>query len=313
MLSTLSLVAIGLASNALADVCPPGIEKTISVGSDGMFATVSAALASIPSGSATPTRVDISAGIYQEKLTIEERANVCVVGAGKDDTVLTWSDSHSTVNSTSGSASVHVSATNFSAFGLTFRNGFGSGSQAVALLADGERQQFRDCNFVGYQDTLYVKSGSQYFRSCYVQGNTDYVFGQARAVLQDCQARSVDKGSAVAAPNTDSSQPFGIVFLGGNFSYIPSKVGTGTTALGRPWGVAGAAAYLNVFLDAHISSAGFTDMSGHQPQDARFREYHSTGPGADASARMSYQMADEEAQTYTVSNVLGGWMPFYSL
>jgi len=43
----------------------------------------------------------------------------------------------------------------------------------MALRTTGQRQQFLNCRFVGYRDTLYTHSGSQYFRDCYVQGNTD--------------------------------------------------------------------------------------------------------------------------------------------
>ncbi len=293
-------------------LCPPGITQTITVAkSGGQFSTVQAAIDSISSGSSTHIRIDIRAGTYREKITIASRSNLCLVGENVMLTVLTYDDDNAKVGSTSGTASVYVSADDFSAANLTIENSFGSGSQAVALRTNGDRQQFLGCRFVGYQDTLYTHHGLQYFRDCYVQGNTDYVFGGATAILQNCEVRNVEGGSAVAAPNTDVSLPYGIVFLGGNFTAV-SSVKANSVALGRPWGADGAGAYLNVNLGTHIASAGFVPMSSNDPANARFREYQSTGPGANASAHSGYQMSSSEAGNYTIQKVLGGWTPSYS-
>ena len=294
------------------ELCPSGITRTIRVAkSGGQFDTVQAAVDSIPSGSSERVRIEIGAGTYTEKLTIASRTNLCLVGAGAPDTILTYNDASATVGSTSGSASVLIGANDFSAANLTIQNGYGPGSQAVALRVTGQRQQFLNCRFVGYQDTLYTHSGVQYFRDCYVQGNVDYVFGGATSVLQNCEVRNVEGGSAVAAPSTDISQQYGIVFLGGRFT-AASSVAASSVALGRPWGVDGAGAYLNVELGAHISSAGFVMMSGNDPLNARFREYQSTGPGANPSAHSSYQMDANEAANYTLANIFGSWTPSYS-
>jgi pectin methylesterase-like acyl-CoA thioesterase len=294
-------------------VCPAGIAQTITVAKDGsgQFSTVQAAVNSIASGSSTPIRIDIKAGTYMEKLTIASRSHLCLVGAGATTTILSYNDNNAAVGSTSGSASVLISANDFSAANLTIQNSYGSGSQAVALRTAGQRQQFLNCRFVGYQDTLYAHQGTQYFRNCYVQGNTDYVFGGATAVLENCEVRNVEGGSAVAAPNTDIGSAYGIVFLGGRFT-AASGVKANSVGLGRPWGADGAGAYLRVDLGAHIIAAGFVPMSSNQPQNARFREYQSTGGGANAASRSSYQLSASQAASYTVATVLAGWTPSYS-
>jgi pectin methylesterase-like acyl-CoA thioesterase len=301
-------------SGGTSGLCPPGITQTITVAKDGsgQYQTVQSAINSIASGSSTHIRINVKAGTYTEKLTIASRTNLCLVGDDATTTILTYNDSNATVGSTSGSASVLVSANDFSATQLTFQNSYGSGSQAVALRTTGQRQQFLNCRFVGYQDTLYTHSGTQYFRNCYVQGNTDYVFGGATAVLQDCEARNVEGGSAVTAPNTAASTTYGIVFLGGHFTAV-SSVRSGSVALARPWGVDGQAGFVRATLDGHILPAGFTSMSGNDPANARFREYQSTGAGANASGRASYQMSASEAANYTVATLFGGaWTPSYS-
>ncbi len=302
----------GTAGSSNSGVCPDGITQTLTVAKSGAeFSSVQAAVDSIPNGSSTPIRIDIGPGTYREKLTIEGRSHLCLVGEDATSTVLSYDDSHAKVGSTSGSASVYVSADDFSAANLTIENSYGSGSQAVALRTTGDRQQFLNCRFVGYQDTLYTHHGSQYFRDCYVQGNTDYVFGGATAVLENCEVRNVEGGSAVAAPNTDASIPYGIVFLGGRFTAV-SSIRADSVALGRPWGAEGAGAYLNVELGSHIASAGFVVMSGNDPLSARFREYQSSGPGANPSAHPSYQMGDSEAANYTIGQIFGSWVPSYS-
>ena len=294
-------------------LCPPGITQTITVAGDGsgQFTTVQAAVNSIASGSAAHIRIDIKAGTYSEKLIIASRSNLCLVGAAATTTILTFGDSSATVGSTSGSASVLVSANDFSAANLTFQNSYGAGSQAVALHTTGQREQFLNCRMVGHQDTLYTHSGSQYFRNCYVQGNTDYVFGGATAVLENCEVRNVEGGTAVAAPNTPITTPYGIVFLGGKFT-AASGVGGGSVALGRPWGADGAAAYLHVDLGAHILPAGFVVFGASQPQTARFHEYQSTGASANTASRSAYQLTASQAASYTVATVLAGWTPSYS-
>jgi len=303
----------GSGGSAADLLCPPGISQTITVAKDGsgQFTTVQAAVNSIASGSSTHTRINIKAGTYTEKLTIASRTNLCLVGASATTAILSYGDSNSAVGSTSGSASVFISANDFSAANLTFQNTFGSGSQAVALRTTGQRQQFLNCRMIGYQDTLYTHNGSQYFRNCYVQGNTDYVFGGATVVLQNCEVRNVEGGSATSAPNTDAGTAYGIVFLGGKFT-AASAVKANSVALARPWGADGFAAFLNVDLGAHIAAAGFVAMSGNQPQNARFHEYGSTGSGASTASRASYQLNASQAASYTLSTILGSWIPTYS-
>jgi hypothetical protein len=69
---------------------------------------------------------------------------------------------------------------------------------------------------------------------------------------------------------------------------------------------------LHVDLGPHIIAAGFVEMSGNQPQNARLHEYQSTGSGANAGSRSSYQLSASQAANYTLATILGGWTPSYS-
>ncbi|MFL6142170.1 MAG: hypothetical protein ACJ72N_09950 [Labedaea sp.] len=61
-------------------------------------------------------------------------------------------------------------------------------------------------------------------------------------------------------------------------------------------------------LPAAIKSAPWTDMSGFSWRDARFFEFHNTGPGAETGADRPQLTATQAAQ-FTVANYLGDWRP----
>ena len=79
----------------------------------------------------------------------------------------------------------------------------------------------------------------------------------------------------------------------------------------------GCVVFKHCWMDSHIIAKGWERMRGWDkdrneiwfyPQDARFYEYGSSGPGAVAHAARRV-LSESEAQNYTVENVLGGWKP----
>jgi pectin methylesterase-like acyl-CoA thioesterase len=164
------------------------------------------------------------------------------------------------------------------------------------------------------QDTLYVNAGTQYFHQCYIEGDVDFIFGGGRAVFEDSDIVSVDRGSTtnngyITAASTNINEPYGYLFLN---SRLKSDAADGTVYLGRPWHPGGdpsaiaSVVFINSELGAHIHEEGWTDMSGFSAKDARFYEYQNEGPGANPSRP---QLTDEEAKLYTIENVLKGWDP----
>jgi pectinesterase len=155
-------------------------------------------------------------------------------------------------------------------------------------------------------DTLYTHSGTQYFRDCFIQGTVDYIFGGATAVFENCTTYTVEGGTAITAPSTEESVPYGIVFLGGETT-ASAGVSSGSQALGRNWRPYGATAYIRTELGDHISDVGWVPMGDNSLDTARFSEYQTTGPGANPGARASQsrQLTDQEAAAYTVDNIFG--------
>jgi pectinesterase len=286
----------------------------------GQYRTVQAALNTLSSSNATPTQIRIKPGTYREKLSVTKPFVTFCGEAGKTaSTILTYNDGASTLKAdgtaigTSGSASVTIKANDISMENITIENSFGVGSQAVALLAQGQRLQFRNCRLLGNQDTLYAHSGTQYYRDCHIEGTVDFIFGAATAVFANNTIHSVGGGSALTAPSTEQTVAYGLVFLGGKVT-ASSNVNKGSVALGRNWRPYGAATYIHTELGQHISAVGWVKMGENTLDTARFSEYLTTGAGANPSARapQSKQLTAAQAATYTVGNIFGAWTPSYS-
>jgi pectin methylesterase-like acyl-CoA thioesterase len=290
----------------------PGATQTLSVGSGQQYATVQAAVNAISSSNSKLVQISVKAGSYKEQVTIN-KPFVCLTGESASTTVITNALGTNIVTG----GTVIVTGNDFSAANIAFENTGGDGSgQAVALMAQGQRQQFRDCRFLSYQDTLYTNTGTQYFKNCYIQGDTDYIFGDATAVFEACTMNNVAEGTAVTAPRTPQNTTYGLVFLGGSLTANPttSTVRSNHVYLGRPWGPYAAAAFLNVAMGAHINADGWTTMSNNTLADTRFWEYKSTGVGANPTnaTRATRQLSDAQAANYTVAKVLSPWVPGYS-
>ena len=213
-------------------------------------------------------------------------------------------------------------------------------SQAVALMTDtgSDRALFRDVRLSGYQDTLYVNAGRSAFVGSVVEGNVDFIFGAGTALFLDSdivsrkRARTEGKFSGyVTAPSTDIAQPFGLVFVRCRLLKEPG-VPAGSVALGRPWhpttdfddgryadpNAIGASVFIDTFMDDHIAASGWTTMRGtsrdgskstlFRPENSRFFEYGSRGPGA-AENPARRQLEENRAEQFTPVAVLGDWRP----
>ena len=181
------------------------------------------------------------------------------------------------------------------------------GAQGVAvMLAQGsDRAMFRRCNIVGHQDTLFPNAGRSYFTDCTISGSVDFIFGAGQAVFQNVDIISRDRGSTsnngyITAPSTALMQPLGFVFIDCRLKKESPAMAAGRVPLGRPWhpsgdpNAIGSAIFLGCTMDDHIAAKGWDSMYStntagtrtlHLPEEARFFEGRSTGPGARAARR----------------------------
>jgi pectinesterase len=300
----------------------------VSTDGSGQFDSVQSAIDSIPPGNETPVEILVKPGIYKARIEIpRSKRFITLRGDTEDpkDVVLTYDlSANSTIPpstqpvGTSGSSSVFVHGDDFTAVNVTFENAAGDVGQAVAVKITADRVVFRNCRFLGWQDTLYPSGGRVYFDRCYVEGRTDFIFGKSTAVFDRCTIHSKN-GGWVTAANTPPQQPFGFAFLDCELT------GEGAPAyLGRPWqwdrGSSAAVAFLRCRIGPHIRPEGWDPWDRpNNPnltpdQNTRYFEYACTGPGADRSARVAWSrtLTDEQAEQFTIPNILRGedhWDP----
>lgn len=297
----------------------PGQPKVITVAADGSgdHASVQAAIDAVPSGNETPVVIQIQPGTYKELIVIpRDKRFITLRGTDPDasKTVLTYDnyaskkDADGKEYGTSGSASTVIDADDFVAENLTFENSAGQVGQAVAVRIMRDRVVFRNCRFLGWQDTLYPKGGRNYFVDCYIEGSVDFIFGSSTAVFENCTIHSKAKGYITAA-NTPQEKAFGYVFLNCKLT------GEEPTYLGRPWRDFAHVAFIGCEMGSHIRPEGWHNWNKpEREKTARFEEYQNTGPGADRSQRVTWsrELTAEEAAKYTVANILAGedsWQP----
>jgi hypothetical protein len=53
-------------------------------------------------------------------------------------------------------------------------------------MIDSNQSVIHRCSLRGHQDTLYAKSGSQFYRESEIFGTVDFIFGDSAAVFQNC-------------------------------------------------------------------------------------------------------------------------------
>jgi pectinesterase len=289
--------------------------KILTVGPKGQYKTIQAAIDAAPTHSRKPIVINIAPGTYKELVTIpSDDSNIILKGTSAKETIITYNlgardkGANGKEIGTFHTPTVTILGRNITAEHLTFKNSYGKGSQAVAVRTGDGPVVFRHCRFLAWQDTLYVHNphAKIYLTHCLVQGAVDFIFGEARAVFNHCVIRSV--GSAcVTAPNTPRRQRYGLVFLHCRIT-ASKNVRHGSVYLGRPWRAYGSSTFIDCHMAADVAPAGWLNWQGTKYyKTARFSEYHSTGPGADAKARVkwSHQLTKAQAATYTVKAILG--------
>jgi pectinesterase len=291
---------------------------TVAPDGSGQFKTVQAAIMAVPSGSReNPVVIHIKPGTYKELIYIQrEKSYFKLVGENPTNTILTFNLYAGITNAegnpigTFKTPSTTIDADDFTAENLTFENSAGPVGQALAIRVDGDRVAFRNCRFLGWQDTILLNRGRQYFENCYVAGQTDFIFGAATAWFEKCEIHSLRDGYLTAA-STPQDQPFGFVFADCKITGEPGV----KTCLGRPWRIYASTIFLNTEMSDIVRSEGWNDWKKPEThQIARYAEFNSNGPGANSKARVAWakQLTQAEANAITLKKVLGvsdGWNP----
>lgn len=285
----------------------------------GDYATVQAALNSVEFLKTTETKIFIKNGIYKEKLELpKNKNNVTLIGESKENVILTYDnyaskpDGNGGTYGTSGSASFIVTADNFKAKNITFENSSGSVGQAVTVRVDGDKIIFDNCRFLGFQDTLYPRSTTsrQYYKNCYIEGTTDFIFGASTAVFDQCEIFAKQGGAYITAASTVENSPYGLVFFN---CKLTTNSGNSTYYLGRPWRNYAKTIFIKCEMAAHIKAEGWHNWSKPEAEATTFyAEYQSTGAGGNTSSRVSWShlLTNEQYTTeYKLEKIFKDWTP----
>ncbi len=324
------------AAPEMAGKVPPE-DKTYYVAADGTgdYYSVQRALDMAPkTGGAV---LSVSPGVYREVITID-KPNITIRSANPDasKTVIVNDHSAGQNGGTLHSATVNVTGDNFFAENITFQNDFNrthpqlpAGSQALALLVTGDRAVFHNVRLLGNQDIVYAGSKGcttdaqgcqltrQYFSDCYIEGNVDFIFGDAKAVFDHCVIHSTphEGGFITAQSKHYPQQDSGFVFDHCTLTADPGV--TAPVYLGRPWRPYATVIYLHTEMDDKIAPTGWREWhpgETHSLDTAYYAELDSTGPGAHHDERdpHTHFLTPDEAKQYEPQVFLRGadnWNP----
>ncbi|KAI3679995.1 hypothetical protein L2E82_50732 [Cichorium intybus] len=246
--------------------------------------------------------IHVKSGVYKENIVIDQSMNnLTLIGDGIDATVITNARNYVKGYTTADTATAQIWGPGFVATGITFEN------------------------TAGYQHTLCLLKYRQFYRECDIYGTIDFIFGDAAAVLQNCNiyVRNPLPGqqnTITAQGRTDPLSATGFVMHKSRVSPAPELAltnGPVSTFLGRPWKDYSRVVFVKCYLDSFIDPLGWMPF----PRDSAFdkvyyAEYMNTRKGADTGGRVTWPgyhvlTTGEEVEQFSVRRFFAGefWIP----
>lgn len=253
--------------------------------------------------------IRVEPGVYEEKVVVNSwNTRISLVGEDAARTIIRWSDSAGDrKNGTFWTYTMLVQANDFRAENLTIENEAGSGSgvgQAVALHVESDRVVVENCRLIADQDTLYAagENSRHLYRNCYIEGTTDFIFGEGTAVFENCELHC-KSDSYITAASTAEGVRFGFVFLDCELTFAE---GVEQVYLGRPWRRYAKTVFVGCDLGAKVSPEGWRRW-GDKYLETYYAEWGCTGESAERSRRVvwSHELSEEEAKLYTKGRIFG--------
>lgn len=277
----------------------------------GDFLTIQAAVNATPAFPYERVTILIKNGVYNEKVSIPAwNPKVTLIGESREKTIISHSDYFSKINlgrnSTFTTYTLLVDGDDFIAQNLTIQNTAGEVGQAVALHLNSNRAVFVNCSFLGNQDTVFLSGdgAKNYFKNCYIEGTTDFIFGDATVLFENCEIHS-KKDSFITAASTPQGALFGYVF---KECKLTAAEGVSQVYLGRPWRIYAKTVFMNCEMGNHILPEAWGNWSKPEAEKTTFfAEYNCIGVGFQPQNRVkwSFQLTSSQAQEYSNSAILG--------
>ena len=318
---------------------PAGTNKVVAKDGSGDYTSIQAAINAAPTAQTAPYKIYIRKGKYVETVTIpSNKPFIQLVGESLAETIISYDNYSGKANPAGGTygtstcGTVIINAADVMMMNLSIENATayginanalvpapGDGPQAVAVYTTSDRVVFYNCRMNGGQDTYYGGNnrGTRcYFKNCYVDGNTDFLFGSSTIIFDTCiiypRTRLDNQtGGYVTAVNTKLESGYGYVFRD---CKITKNRGFTLYSLGRPWqndaSTADAAksrnktVFLNTIMGSTIRPDGWSSWdAGTNTSYITYGEYNSknyNGTAVNVSSRLSWskQLTAAEAVKY---------------
>ncbi|KAK6161080.1 hypothetical protein DH2020_004461 [Rehmannia glutinosa] len=312
-------------SRRLLQADPGNVKPNVIVAGDGSgkYTTINEALQEVPFKSNETFVIYIKEGVYQEYVTINKTMwSVMFIGDGPTKTRIIGNRSKIGGYETFWTATVAIEGDNFIAKNIGFENSAGASMhQAVALRVSADKTIFHNCQIDGFQDTLYAHNHRQFYRDCTISGTIDFIFGNARAVLQNCTLlirkplENQKLCMVTAQGRTLVNQTSAVVLQNCRVKAGPDYPVADTSYrayLGRPWKEYSRTIVMDSELDGLIHPDGWSswnDSSAHL-DTCWYAEVNNKGPGADLTKRVTWpgikKISVQEAEMFTPGEFMFG-------
>ncbi len=303
----------------------PYITITVAKDGSGDFPSIQSAINSIRDLGPAEALIKIKSGIYNEKVVIPSSKHwITIEGEDKENTIITNDDFSGKLNpltneklNTFNSYTFLVAGDQIKISNLTIKNSSCNQGQAVALHVEGDRFVMKNSKILGCQDTLYAATdhSRQYYENCYIEGTTDFIFGQATVVFKNCEIKSL-ANSYITAAATGKDTPFGFVFID---CHLTAKEDITKVYLGRPWRPFAKTVFINTTMESHILPEAWNPWKGdkmfpEKEKTAFYAEFGSKGNGSNPDKRVewSHQLSKKELTNYTIEKIFkksDNWIP----
>ncbi len=262
----------------------------VSADGTGDFKTVQDAINASPQSN--PPRkwvIHVKPGMYKELIYVQrEKRQVHLVGDDAEKTTITYGlfagmpGADGKPMGTFRTPTAEIDADQFTVENITFENSAGPKGQALAIRIDGDEVMFKNCRFIGWQDTIFTNRGRHYFKDCHITGATDFIFGGGTDFFDHCHIHCAGNGYITAA-STPAETAYGYVF---DHCIIDGALPGVKTYLGRPWRPFAATVFLHTEMSDVVRPMGWNNW-GHADREktSRYAEYDSGGARASREAR----------------------------
>ena len=291
-------------------------DLVVAADGSGDFTGIQAALDAVPNNSSARTLIFVREGTYQEKVILSpSKINVSLIGESPGKVIISWNDYAGKDGMSSAETyTFWADANDFYAENISFENTHGAGAQALAMRTTGDRMAFRNCRFLGHQDTYYAHKRRQYNLNCFIEGTTDFIYGDATTVFDHCTLNCKKGGSYITAPADTklvSNIPEGKFYHGLLFLDCDVKADADVSAasyyLGRPWQPDASSVFIHCRLGEHIKPAGWSTWDGNNHLSGCFAEYMNTdaaGNPVDTSKRAVWSKQLNQAAVENYYNLV---------